>query len=254
MKAIILAAGQGSRLYPLTADSPKCLVHLRGKPLLNYQLDVFRSCGITDIVIVTGYKADALGPYGLRSYHNDKYSVTNMVYSLFCAEPELNDDIIVAYSDIVFERNVLETLLADRSEFGVIIDKSWQDLWSLRMSEPLADAETLKVDPNDYIVEIGKKPYSYTDIQGQYIGLFKVMRGVWGDIVRFYHNLDSKGIYDGQNYLNMFMTSLIDAIAKDLMPVKAVYIKHGWLEVDTLEDMKRYEQINSSSNQIFNFY
>lgn len=115
-----------------------------GKPLLEYQLATLRECGIDDIVLVTGYKKDALTRYSIRSYENERYDSTNMVYSLFCAESEFNDDLIICYGDIVFETRVLRALLAGDSEFAVVVDKGWQKLWELRMEDPVSDAESLK--------------------------------------------------------------------------------------------------------------
>jgi choline kinase len=253
MKAILLAAGEGKRLRPLTDNCPKCLVKLRGKPLLEYQLATFQRCGVTDIVIVTGYKQEALQPYQLRSYHNDQYSTTNMVHSLFCAEAEFNEDVIISYTDILFEPRVLQALLNAEADFAVTIDKGWQNLWQFRMDDPLTDAETLKVDDADFITEIGKKASSYREIQGQYIGLFKISRRVLGQVSQFYRQLNQKASYDGKDYSNMYMTSFIHRIANDLIRVKAIYIQNGWLEVDTLEDKQRYEAMNISHADLFDF-
>jgi choline kinase len=253
MKAILLAAGEGKRLRPLTDNCPKCLVNLHGKPLLEYQLATLQRCGVTDVVIVNGYKREALQPYGLRSYYNDRYSSTNMVHSLFCAEAEFNEDVIISYTDILFEPRVLQALLHAEADFAVLIDKGWRDLWQFRMDDPLTDAETLKVDDADFITEIGKKANSYDDIQGQYIGLFKISQRVLGQVTQFYRQLSQKVPYDGKDYPNMYMTSFIHRIANDLIPVKAIYIQNGWLEVDTLKDRQRYEVMNISYAHLFDF-
>ena len=85
MKAIILAAGEGKRLKPYTDSRPKCMVPLAGRPLLHWQLDVLRSAGIKDIVIVGGYRAEALKACGASVVTNPRYDSTNMVGTLFCA-------------------------------------------------------------------------------------------------------------------------------------------------------------------------
>ena len=85
MKAIILAAGRGSRMKKLTDEGPKCLVKLRGKTLLDWQLDVFKNAGISQIAIVTGYKRQLLANRGLEEFYNDRWAETNMVSSLACA-------------------------------------------------------------------------------------------------------------------------------------------------------------------------
>src|SRR5687767_12917090 len=106
VKAIILAAGSGSRLAPLTDDRPKCLVPVKGTPMLAWQVRALRAAGVSDISVVAGYRADQIEheatQLGLRTYLNPRYDVTNMVYSLFCAADALNDDVIVSYADIVY--------------------------------------------------------------------------------------------------------------------------------------------------------
>src|SRR2546429_5169036 len=82
MKAIILAAGQGTRLLPLTEHRPKCMVEIAGKPLLYWQLEVLRNCGVTNIGLVTGYKAQSIDALGVHVFRNADYMSTNMVASL----------------------------------------------------------------------------------------------------------------------------------------------------------------------------
>ena len=101
MKAIILAAGRGSRMKSLTDEKPKCLIELNGKPLLEWQLEALRGAGIEDIAIVTGYKKELLHRYGLKEFHNSLWAETQMVSSLMCANEWLQQsECVVSYSDI----------------------------------------------------------------------------------------------------------------------------------------------------------
>ena len=91
-RAIILAAGRGSRMKEMTAEKPKCLTMLYGRPLLEHQLSALRSAGITDIAVVTGYMREALTSYDLVEFHNSRWAETNMVASLCCAREWLMDE------------------------------------------------------------------------------------------------------------------------------------------------------------------
>lgn len=252
MKAILLGAGTGTRLRPLTERIPKCLVPLRGKPLLEHQLQTLTDCGINQVALVTGYKAGSLNAYGLPTYHNPKFETTNMVTSLFCAKAEFNSDILIAYTDIVYEPRILQALLQSKAPISVAIDEGWRDLWSLRMPNPLLDAETLKLNSQGDIVELGKKPGSYGDIQGQYMGLIKISRETLPHLVRFYESLSPFNSYDGKPKDQMFMTTLLQLVIEKLSPVKAVKVNHGWLEVDTLDDLQKYEAL-PNDNALFSF-
>ena len=246
MKGIILAAGQGSRMGPETDDKPKCMITYKGKPLINYTIDVMRSCGIMDIIIVNGYKKEILVSHlensNIKFITNENYKNTNMVYTLFCAESEMDDDLIISYSDIIYNENVLNKLIKNDDDFVVTVDKNWRELWSLRMNDPLKDVETMKIDESGYIIELGKKPSSYEEIEGQYIGLIKLSHIVIEKIRNFYYTLDKSDYYDGKNFENIYMTSFIQLIINSISTVKADIIKGGWLEFDSQNDLSLYKK------------
>lgn len=248
MRVIILAAGQGTRLRPYTDDRPKCMVELHGRPMLHRQLDVLRACGLNDIALVGGYCAEGLKAEGVHLYRNPRFAETNMVSTLFCAEEWMQDgqDLLIAYGDIIYEERVLQALLAVEAPLGVSIDTEWRRFWSIRMDDPLSDAETLKLDPEDHIVELGKKPKSYDEIQGQYMGLIKVR----GDCVRafreFWSALDRDVLRDGKNFDNMYMTTFLQELINAGWLAKAAYTENGWLEVDTVEDLDQYHHMIST--------
>jgi choline kinase len=237
MKAIILAAGQGARLRPLTDDRPKCMVEYQGKPLIEHVVHALRQSGVDDIIAIRGYKPEALRCAGVRFYDNPRYASTNMVSTLFCAEPELDDDTIISYSDIVYSPSVIRRLMSADAELAVVIDRDWRRLWQERMDDPLDDAETLRLDAQGHILELGKKARSYEDIEGQYIGLLKVAASAWPKLRAFYHRLDRQLVYDGKDFDNMYMTSFVQAVIDRLMPVLAVPIQGGWLEIDVPSDL-----------------
>lgn len=247
MKVIILAAGQGTRLRPLTDDKPKCMVEYNNKPIINYILDTIKSCGINDMAIVDGYKRDVLHEHlkdeNVTYFTNYNFDSTNMVSTLFNAKDFMDDDIIISYADIIYKKEVMESLIASEDDFSVVVDKDWIKLWSIRMDNPLNDAETLKIEDGK-IVELGKKPNTYEDIEGQYIGLIKISKSAIKKVINFYEGLDKDKLYDGKDYDNMYMTSLIQMIIDDLMDVKPVFINGGWVEIDSVDDLNKLEAIS----------
>ena len=116
-------------------------------------------------------KAEKLNYYELTSL---SYSKTNMVYTLFCAESEMDDDLIISYSDIIYNKEVLKQLIRNKHDIVVTVDKDWFELWKIRMDDPLIDAETMKLDSDKNIIELGKRANNYNEINGQYIGLIKL--------------------------------------------------------------------------------
>lgn len=259
MKAIVLAAGKGERLRPYTDSVPKCMVPINGKPMLSHQLSVLRKFGLDDVTVVCGYLHDQIDLDGIEKIINHEFDRTNMVYTLFCAEQLMKEgeDVLIAYGDIVYDPKVLEPLLAAKVDqpydIEVAVDRGWRKLWELRLENPLEDAETLKVD-DGRIVEIGKKPNSYDDIQGQYIGLVKVNGRYIGAFKNLWRDLkESKDPKATQDYRNMYFTDFLQLAIDKGAKVGPVWFENGWVEVDTVEDLTRYEDLiasNGSSREI----
>lgn len=242
-RTLILAAGEGTRLRPLTEFLPKTLVPLDGESLLARQMKVNQRAGIDDISIVTGHCASALKASGARLFHNPRYASTNMVESLSCARSlfDGSDDIVVAYGDIAYEPRLLESVLAAEAPISVVVDVGWRQLWELRMDDPLSDAETMKLDVGGRIVELGEKPSSMDDIQGQYIGLFKVSRRFAPLFFEAYDRLPAFPLHGGRPREKIFMTAHLQNHINAGVEVLAAKVEHGWLEVDSVQDLLRYE-------------
>ena len=223
--AIILAAGKGTRLRPLTEKKPKCLVPLLGEPILYQQLRTLRSTGVNNIHIVGGYLANQLDIKDTILHYNSNYDTTNMVSTLFCANSALDgsSDVVIAYGDIVYEQSVLQSLLDSDAPITLAVDLSWLDYWKERMDDPLNDAETLKLSDSNKIIEIGKKPSSYDDIDAQYIGLIKIRKDYVEHISEEWRNMDRSALYDGQNYYNMYMTSFLQYLIDQGYDVRASF-------------------------------
>jgi len=229
------------------------MVELFGHTLLDWQLEIFRNCNIKDIIIITGFKNESIQVENVIYYQNENYDKTNMVETLFCAKQEMTDSIIISYGDIIFERKIIEKLLATKEECVVVVDKNWKKYWEMRFLNPLQDAESLRIDENGYITSIGQKVNDIEDIQAQYIGLMKLQGKALEDLKNFYENSKSTSS-SGINPLNpnlpfekSFMTDLLQGFINHGRKIKAMQISNGWLELDTLDDYKLYEKMYSKN-------
>ena len=233
MKAIILAAGRGSRMKNLTDERPKCLVELRGKTLLDWQLEALREAGITEIAIVTGYKRELLTNRGLVEFHNARWAETNMVSSLACAEawPKL-EPCIVSYSDIFYSSAAVQSLMTCTAPLAVTYDPNWLELWTQRFGDPLLDAETFRLTPEHTLAEIGNKPKSVEEVQGQYMGLLRIAPEGWAEIVRIRSMLTTE-LCD-KMHMTGTLQKVIDARR---IPIAAIRNSDAWGEIDTADDL-----------------
>lgn len=255
MKVIILAAGQGTRLRPLTDDRPKCMVEVNGRSIIDRQLDTMFACGIKeeDITIIAGYRGDVLkakfSGTQMKFIINEAYETTNMVCSLMCARKlmEEHDDILISYGDIIYNEVVLKKILETEEQAGVIVDDGWYEYWSERCENPLDDAETLMFDENHYLVEIGQKTDDLKKVQSQYIGLMR-FRGTALKAVLDLAKEAKRRTEAGENlwrttrtYQKMYMTDLLQGLIDEGNQLKAVHIERGWFEIDDCEDLKVVE-------------
>jgi len=249
LNAIILAAGEGKRLRPLTEKQPKCMVKLFGKSLLEWQLQTMMGCGINDISVVLGHLGDLIKFPNLTYFRNDRYDSTNMVETLFCAQEKMVDSVIVSYGDIIYEKKVLQKLIDEDSDLSVVVDKNWEKLWKIRFENPLNDAESLRTDESGFIQSIGQKVSEIEEIQGQYIGLMK-FQGKGLEIVKQFYSDSKNDAEGGKNPLNpklpferLYMTDFLHGLIQKGFMIKAVPIEGGWLEVDNYRDYEIYSKL-----------
>lgn len=256
MKVIILAAGQGTRLRPLTDDRPKCMVEINGKSIIARQIDTMKTCGIEekDINIVTGYRGDQLRKFfadtKINFIDNADYETTNMVCSLMCAHDlmEKEDDIIVSYGDIIYTSEVFSKILCETNEISVIVDNGWYEYWADRCENPLDDAETLMMDAEKNLIEIGQKTNDLSRVQSQYIGLMRYQKTGLKKVLEICNEAKERSEKNiklwrtERTYSKMYMTDMLQGLIDEGNKLKAVEIQRGWYEVDDPDDLKLVEK------------
>ena len=154
MKAIILAAGLGSRLRPMTDSKPKCLVKINGKPLLQYQLDAYKQAGIVDILIIVGYQGSKVEEYckhikglNIKVIYNNDYEFTNNMYSLYLARDLLcHTSFILNNADLAITPGVVNQL----------VNSSFDDLIFVDTSQYNEESMKISIGKNGYVRDISK--------------------------------------------------------------------------------------------------
>lgn len=244
MKAIILAAGRGSRFGLMAEGMPKCMMLFAGVPLLKHQLDVLAEAGIRDLCIVKGHLGDRVVAPGARVYWNRDYADTNMVCSLFAAESELFGDVIITYGDVIYDQGFLDTVLAfSGMGVGVAVDVAWHEYYSARFGDAFIDAESLRLSPEMMITDIGRRSPLVDDIRGQYVGVIRLSHEGCEEVRRVYRNLCSRADADwefrGRKLRHLYMTDLLQLVINAGVPVHGIPVRNGWLEFDSEEDLRR---------------
>ena len=236
MKAIILAAGKGTRLMPFTTNKPKCLVSINNKCLIDHQINVLKSRNIKDITIVTGYLGYQLTGKG-RIIMNKNYEETNMIYSLHCAIDEIRGETLITYGDIVYSAQLLDLLIRDKHNISVPIDIHWKDYWMSRFENPLEDVESLQLTDDGNIKTIGQKVSNVEEIEGQYMGIVKLSQSGSLLFKNYLEKCFKEGYIGNTQIRNAYLTDLMHELSQQT-DIYGLKNKWPWIEIDNCKDLK----------------
>ncbi len=239
MRALILAAGRGSRMEGLSEDRPKCLVAFEGKPLIERQIAALRRGGAGTVGVVRGYRADMIDFPGLSYFANGRWAETNMVMSLAAAASWLRSGpVIVSYADIFYRSELVRKLADAPGELVISYDRDWRRLWTRRFADPMADAETFRTNAAGELVEIGGKTARIEDIEGQYMGLLKFTPSAWCAIEMQLSSLDAS-VRD-----RLDMTGLLRRLlAAKTISISTIGTSGQWGEIDQPGDIALYQEM-----------
>ena len=247
MKAIIIAAGMGTRLRPHTNHKPKCMVEIQGKPILHHQIDALKANGIDDIVVIGGYKRNRIQAPGIRMVPNAEYATNNILMSLFSAGPELVGDVVVSYGDIVYSASVVQALMNSFFQSALVVDFEWSTIYEGRTDHPIEQAELCEIRENGHIVRVGKH-VGPENACGEFIGLSRLNGSMVARLWARYHDVLSRG--DDRPYMNAptfrkaYFTDIINDAIQDQEHFGVVPIEGGWREIDTVQDYDRVQNAN----------
>lgn len=241
VRTIYLAAGQGSRLLPYTADKAKWQLEVGGQGILERIIGCAHECGVADVVVVRGSVGGSVRCPSVR--YVDDLACQNMVHSLFAAKDYLKGEVVVSYADILYEPTVLQTLLASPAPVSVVVDLNWESYFRTRADDPRSVAESLVLDGTK-IRSIGQPLARDEWPDGQYIGLIKfshdgteLLRSVYEELKRVYRG---KAWRNAATFEKAYFTDLLQELVDRDVDVQAIPIRGGWVEFDTRND---YEQV-----------
>jgi choline kinase len=227
---VILAAGRGSRLGELTNEIPKCLNTYKGKSILSHTIDLAREFSeITRIVIVAGYKHHLLRNLGIAVVYNDNWARSGTFDSMLAANEILStNESIICYSDIIFTKEFFESCIQNRADIFVPSNANFLESWKSRDLDPLQDLETF-VRNGSTLIEIGSKPRSLSEIQGQFSGILKLSILGWDKL---------KEVASGAVAPNLDTTGLLALALKAGVEITTSDVLGFWKEFDLPSDFK----------------
>ena len=235
MKAVILAAGQGTRIRSVHGEHPKCLIEVDNTTILDHQLDSLSLVGIRDVAIVVGYEKEqiithvmnrkASNPQRIHFIENPAFAITNNVYSLWLALEWLRgDSFIVLNADVIFDAEILDIAVRSKSPISMIVDPSWRD-------------ETMKVIVyGNRVMQMSKK-ISREQFSGTYIGITLFSKAIQPRFFDKMSTLISAGRVN--DFFNVAVQELVDE------GIQVGYTSTNglaWAEIDDPTDLSFAQQ------------
>jgi len=242
MKAIILSAGQGKRLLPMTATLPKCLLMVHGKTIIEWQIDELHKCGIDQIIVVTGYEAEKVeellqrryGPQRVKIHYNADYATTDNLISCWKVRHEMTEDFILLNGDTLFEAAVLKTLLKSPA-CPITVTVNHKDIY---------DTDDMKVSKDGSRLTRVGKDIPQDKIDGESIGMI-LFRDA-GPMM--FKNSLEKAQADKKSVRRWFL-SVIDEIAQEKTVLTCLIRGLAWCEIDYPADLKLAERVVAAFNK-----
>lgn len=236
MKAIIIAAGKGSRIPEISKYIPKSLIKINGKSLLERQIDFIRKLDIDKISIVKGYKSKKINYKKIKYFVNKNFAKSEQLDSLFCAKKWFDDDLIIVFSDIIYDFSLLKKIVNSKKEFAIAIQKNWKKKYKKRFDHPMDQADKVLIKKKK-VSDIGKG-LSINATNGEFLGIFKLSKKISLKLRNEYRLL-RKSRKTHKFQIHDFFKYLI----KKSINIEPVYVNGKYMEIDTGNDLKIAKKI-----------
>jgi len=237
--AIVLAASRGSGLEAVTAERPKVMLPVAGKPLLRWLVDAFKKQNVNEITVVGGYRADAIDSAGIKLVVNDRHAQTGELSSLACAVDagQLAADTVISYGDLLFRSYMLRDLVESGAPFTVVVDSTQSHTSNPSVRDfayCTASDDRALFGQKTFLRRICSGKPDTAPPDGRWIGLLSV-RGE--GVARLRTMLAELRLHSEFDTLDM--PALINALIDAGEAIEVQYVHGHWCGVNDLEDFRR---------------
>ena len=249
MNAIIIAAGSGKRISKDVEDIPKSMVKINGQPIIKYQLSALKQVGIDEIVVITGPHSEKFYLDNVKYVKDQNYSKHDILGSLMEAKDFLKNNVLVMYSDIIFESKIIKQILDSKGDISIAVDMNWDKMYEGRTDHPRSEAENVQLNNVQKITKIKKNIQNENNSIGEFLGIIKFSPRGSKLFVKKYEELikTHDGIFQQAASISMaYLTDMIQELIDSKMDVEPVLIIGKWCEIDTMQDLKNAEKLFSS--------
>ena len=238
MNIVFLAAGKSSRIYN-EVGKPKCLLKINNQSIILNLLKNLKGLNFRKINIVVGFKSNLIKKElnkikKINFIYNRYYRSREMLYSLILALKKIDDDIIFSYTDIIYDRSIIERLVSKKNNIYLPILKNWKDIWIKRKKKIKLDAEDLQIDKYGNLKAIGKKIKNISNVKYQFMGLLMINKESKKDIIKLYNST--------KNNKKIHLTQFLNLVVKKQINIKCLKYLKNWYEFDDINDYLNYKK------------
>jgi choline kinase len=233
--ALLLAAGTGSRLYPLTKDVPKCLTLVNEKSILERLITNLKQQGFKRLVIVTGYKEECIVDFlgsqtenlSIEYIHNPYYQTTNNIYSLWMARNSINAPFVLLESDLVLETPLLDKMM-------------YPGRMAVAKMHAGLNGTTVSVNDQDLVTQFQPATTeTYTDIRYKTVNIYSFSEATWSEIAKKLNQYISEGKVN--SYYEIVFSKMVE---DQSVFFEAIYFdEEPWYEIDNMKDLAEAEKL-----------
>lgn len=240
MKAIIIGAGRGRRLMPLTEDGPKCYALIGGRRILDWALDALRAAGLHEVVFIGGYRMERIqADYPeLRFCHNARWEQNNILASLFHAEAAMSDGFVSSYADILYTPAAVERLVASPAHIALLVDTDWRARYRPRTEHPESDGEKVRLRDRQ-VVEVSRG-IAPDEAPAEFTGVAKFSPAGARCLIEHYHRArrahEGRPFGRGATFAQAYLIDLLQHMLEAGVEMHAVETQGGYFEIDTTQD------------------
>ena len=244
MKAILLAAGSGKRLGDLTKESPKALVDINGKSLLERQIIALKKNNIDDILVVTGPNKEKFKIKNVTYVSDSDFLYHDVLGTMMSVSEYMTSDVIISYTDIVFDEKIISDIKNADADINIAVEMNWEAAYVGRTEHPIDEAANVLI--NDKFVEkIGHQTNRFGNFSksnlGEFLGLMKLSMNGIKIFKNEYSNLikNHKGeFHEASSIKTAYITDILQELIDKNFKVNPIKIEGNWCEIDTLQDLE----------------
>jgi len=251
MNVIIIAAGSGKRINKDLKKIPKSLVKVNGKPIIDYQISVLKQAGIDEIVVITGPYSEKFNLDNVKYVKDQNYIKHDILGSLMEAKDFLKNNVLVLYSDIIFELKIIKQILDSKGDISIAVDMNWEKMYEGRTEHQKSEAENVQLNKIKKIIKIKKNIQNENKDIGEFLGIIKFSPRGSELFIKKYEELikTHNGTFQQSPSISKaYLTDMIQEMIDSKIDVEPVLISGKWCEIDTMQDLKNAGKIFSPNH------